>query len=120
MQGTAEDDWAIIRAITDPDQRVKFEPLLSDEAVAMVRALLTFDPVERCDASAMRTHAFFRELSWEALLNKQTTPPYVPKCNDPFDTSNFEPDIEPHLTGEKLLALQAGPYPAVAEWDGAF
>ena len=47
-------------------------------------------------------------------------PPHVPQCSNPFDTSNFEPDIEPHLTGEKLLGMQAEPYPAVAEWDADF
>ena len=40
-QGTAEDDWAIIRAITDADQRVEFDPLLSDEAVAVSRNFWT-------------------------------------------------------------------------------
>ena len=38
----------------------------------------------------------------------------------PADTSNFDPDIEDHLTGNKLLAIKADPYPAKAEWDGDF
>ena len=119
-QGTADDDWAIIRAITDAEHKLDFDPLLSEDTVSMVRALLTFDPRERADAATIRAHPFFRNLSWEDLLNKQMSPPYVPKCSDPFDTSNFEPDIEPHLTGKKLLALQAEPYRAAAEWDGDF
>mmetsp|Transcript_44985 Transcript_44985/g.124702 ORF Transcript_44985/g.124702 Transcript_44985/m.124702 type:complete len:134 (-) Transcript_44985:55-456(-) len=121
QQGTADDDWQIIQEICEPEHVVDFDSLLSDHAPDLMRGLLTHDPINRSDAATLRAHAYFKDLSWEALLNKKLSPPYVPKCADPFDVSNFEPDIEPDLTGEKLLSLEAGPYPADAgEWDENF
>ena len=38
----------------------------------------------------MKSHPFFDPIDWEALSAGEVTPPYVPDCGDPLDTTNFE------------------------------
>ena len=69
----------------------------------------------------VRSHPFLASIDLEALHHKQITPPYVPSCSDAFDTSSFDPEIDPDSTGDILLGLQAEPYPAnTDEWDADF
>lgn len=59
-----------------------------------------------------------RGLDWDALLNKSLVPPYVPPASEPFDTSNFEPEIDENLTGTIIFAMEVEPYPQNGdEWD---
>lgn len=59
-----------------------------------------------------------RGLDWDALLNKSLEPPYVPPASEPFDTSNFEPEIDDNLTGPIIFAMEVEPYPQNGdEWD---
>lgn len=37
-----------------------------------------------------KNHKWFKGIEWESILNCRTTPPFVPKCRNPSDTSNFE------------------------------
>ena len=60
---------------------------------------------------------------WHALLHKKLTPPWVPEVRDPFDVSNFEPDIDDGMDGTTLLGMHAAAYdelPPKERWDEAF
>jgi hypothetical protein len=37
----------------------------------------------------IKNHRFFKELNWDKLINKELTPPYVPKVKSNSDISNF-------------------------------
>ena len=46
----------------------------------------------------IKNHEFFKKINWEALEQKEITPPYTPKVSNETDTRNFE--IE--FTGESV------------------
>ncbi|XP_047545301.1 cAMP-dependent protein kinase catalytic subunit 1-like [Vanessa atalanta] len=37
-----------------------------------------------------KNHRWFKGIEWEAILNCRWTPPYIPKCKHPGDSTNFE------------------------------
>uniref|UniRef100_A0A7S3B1M2 cGMP-dependent protein kinase n=1 Tax=Haptolina ericina TaxID=156174 RepID=A0A7S3B1M2_9EUKA len=119
--GNATDDMNIIRRVTDTEFVVDINAGVPAAANELIRALLRRDPASRADAASVRAHAFFAgDLDFGKLLAKALKPPYIPQVSDPFDVANFDPEIDDDLTGEKLLALEAGPYPSEAEWDADF
>jgi len=120
-ESTIEDDWQIIRTIVDTNFAVKYDEQLSTDIVELLKGLLTHDHTARMDSSAIKRQPFFSDFDWTALLNKQLTPPHVPEHGDPFDTRNFEPEIEEHLSGKTLLGMEAEDYPILSnEWDADF
>lgn len=70
---------------------------LSAEAMDLIQGLLTRDPSERLGASDPREvtyHPFFADIDWNALYNRQVTPPYRPCLyTDPIDAANFEEEF---------------------------
>ena len=46
----------------------------------------------------IKNHEFFKKINWEALEQKEITPPFTPKVSNETDTRNFE--IE--FTGESV------------------
>ncbi|XP_039993091.1 protein kinase C eta type isoform X4 [Xiphias gladius] len=69
---------------------------------------LTKNPARRlgCVASeggesAVTSHAFFADIDWEKLNNREIEPPFRPRIKTPEDVNNFDPDFtqeEPTLT----------------------
>eukprot|EP01038_Epipyxis_sp_PR26KG_P008423 gene8423-11391_t len=48
----------------------------------------------RNESSGLENHPFFSDLDWQALLQCQVTPPYVPIIgSDPYDTRNFDKEF---------------------------
>ena len=120
--GQVQDDWAIIRSITDAELNVEYDSAVAPPARALMESLLDPDPGSRADAGSVRAHSFFADgvFNFGELLAKSVKPPYVPSVKDPFDVGNFDPDIEEHLTGKNLLGIEAEPYPEIPEWDADF
>ncbi len=84
--------------------KLRLPSWLSNEARTLLRGLLTKDPSQRLgvvpdshthtsDFEAIKSHAFFRGLSWRMLLLRKLEPPFLPSLSpdDPsLDTSNFD------------------------------
>jgi len=77
-----EDD--LFEAILHDD--VLYPVWLSREAVAILKAFMTKNPLRRlgCVPSqgsedAIRAHPFFREIEWDALEQRKVKPPFKPK-----------------------------------------
>jgi serine/threonine protein kinase len=52
----------------------------SAEAKDLILSLLKKDPNERLrDSSTIRLHPFLKNVNWEKIINKKTTPQYIPK-----------------------------------------
>lgn len=81
---------------------------LSKEAVSILKGFMTKNPSKRlgCVPSqngeeAIRRHAFFKEMDWDALEARRVKPPFRPKIKTKKDVNNFDADFtkeEPVLT----------------------
>ncbi|EQC41486.1 AGC protein kinase [Saprolegnia diclina VS20] len=62
---------------------------LSASAEHLINRLLEMDPEKRMGWDELRAHPFFVEhdINWDTLL--ETSPPFVPTLDDPYDTSYF-------------------------------
>lgn len=73
---------------------LRFPPFLSEECKSIIVGLLNRDPTKRLgstnDVEDIKTHAFFKPISWQALYRKEIDPPYKPKVKSNADTSNFD------------------------------
>ncbi|KAJ3200963.1 serine/threonine protein kinase, AGC, partial [Clydaea vesicula] len=81
---------------------------ISSSCKNLIRKLLHKDEEKRigsrAGASDVKHHAYFKGLNWALLRN--TTPPIIPKIQDPLDTSNFRNIGESEEEGEGLLDLE--------------
>lgn len=98
------------------DEDEIFDAILEDEplypitmprdAVSILQKLLTRDPTRRlgsgkADAEEIKRHPFFKDVSFDDVLNKRIPPPYFPTINGSADTSNFDEEFtkeQPTLT----------------------
>ncbi|OQR98660.1 protein kinase [Achlya hypogyna] len=80
-------------------QRLRSSPLefpagLSVEAMDLIAGLLERDPSMRLRATEVLVHPFFKDVAWEALLNREVEPEFRPcQYTDPLDAVNFEDDF---------------------------
>lgn len=74
--------------------KIKFPSGFDSNAKSLVKHLLEGDLTKRYGnlkggVKDIKGHRFFKELSWDKLVNKELTPPYVPKVKSNSDISNF-------------------------------
>ncbi|KAJ3558906.1 hypothetical protein NM688_g658 [Phlebia brevispora] len=98
------------------DEDEIFDAILEDEplypitmprdAVSILQKLLTRDPARRLgsgkgDAEEIKRHPFFKDVSFDDVLDKRIPPPYFPTVSGTADTSNFDEEFtkeQPTLT----------------------
>ncbi|KAM5173119.1 serine/threonine-protein kinase N1-like [Mantella aurantiaca] len=88
------------------NDEVRYPRFLSAEAIAIMRRLLRRNPDRRLgsgerDAEDVKKQPFFKELDFEALLDRRLPPPFTPCVKGPHDISNFDPEFTsegPELT----------------------
>ncbi|XP_067941075.1 serine/threonine-protein kinase N2-like [Watersipora subatra] len=91
------------------NEEVRYPRFLSTESIAIMRRLLRKNPEKRLgsherDAEDIKRQAFFRDLSWEDLLQRNIRPPFVPTVRSSMDVSNFDEEFtseKPVLTPPK-------------------
>ncbi|KAK2708104.1 calcium-independent protein kinase C-like [Artemia franciscana] len=81
---------------------------LSKEAVSILKGFMTKNPAKRLGCVqahggevAIRNHAFFRDIDWEALEARKVKPPFKPRIKNKKDTVNFDSEFtkeDPVLT----------------------
>uniref|UniRef100_A0A0A9WHM6 Protein kinase C n=1 Tax=Lygus hesperus TaxID=30085 RepID=A0A0A9WHM6_LYGHE len=81
---------------------------LSKEAVSILKGFMTKNPSKRLGCvvvqggeQAIRNHAFFKEMDWDALEARRLKPPFKPKIKSKKDALNFDAEFtkeEPVLT----------------------
>ena len=74
--------------------KIKFPSGFDSNAKSLVKHLLESDLTKRYGnlkggVKDIKGHRFFKELNWDKLLNKELTPPYIPKVKSNSDISNF-------------------------------
>lgn len=75
--------------------KIVFPKLFDKNAKALVKKLLTADLGKRYGnlkngVDDIKSHKWFKDMDWQALLDKQITAPMTPKVKDAADTSNFD------------------------------
>jgi serine/threonine protein kinase len=75
----------------------KYPPHLSKRARDLLEHLLKKDPAKRLgtegDAQVIKNHPWFEGVNWKALYHKQYEAPFIPRINNEFDLSNFDPEF---------------------------
>ncbi|XP_055676717.1 protein kinase C-like [Lutzomyia longipalpis] len=78
---------------------------LSREAVSILKGFMTKNPARRLGCTGnenqIKSHAFFKDLDWDALEVRKVRPPFRPKIRSPRDALNFDAEFtkeEPVLT----------------------
>ncbi|KAI9792771.1 MAG: hypothetical protein M1816_001503 [Peltula sp. TS41687] len=92
--------------------KVRFpKDALSTEGRNFVKGLLNRNPRHRLgaidDAEELKSHAFFADVDWDALMRKNVVPPFKPKLKGVLDTSNFDPEFTNALTNVTSLNTRA-------------
>ncbi|XP_056460765.1 serine/threonine-protein kinase N1b isoform X2 [Gadus chalcogrammus] len=95
-----DDEEEVFDSIVNDE--VRYPRFLSTDAIAIMRRLLRRNPERRLgsgekDAEDVKKQPFFKTMDWEALLQRQLAPPFVPALSGNADVSNFDEEF----TGEK-------------------
>src|SRR5690349_7011483 len=80
------------------------DPPISENAQNIIRSFCTVDRSRRLgnisgNANAVKSHPFFEGIEWDALLNRQISPPIVPQVRFPGDAQCF--DLYPEDDGKR-------------------
>uniref|UniRef100_A0A8C6LQA1 protein kinase C n=1 Tax=Nothobranchius furzeri TaxID=105023 RepID=A0A8C6LQA1_NOTFU len=91
-----DDEEEVFDSIVNDE--VRYPRFLSTEAIAIMRRLLRRNPERRLgsgekDAEEVKKQPFFRNVDWEALLQKKVPPPFVPSVRGREDVSNFDEEF---------------------------
>ncbi|XP_061883030.1 serine/threonine-protein kinase N1 isoform X3 [Entelurus aequoreus] len=99
-----DDEEEVFDSIVNDE--VRYPRFLSTEAIGIMRRLLRRNPERRLgsgekDAEEVKKQPFFRNVDWEALLQRKAPPPFVPSIGGKEDVSNFDEEFtteQPALT----------------------
>ncbi|KAK3511134.1 hypothetical protein QTP70_032089, partial [Hemibagrus guttatus] len=91
-----DDEEEVFDSIVNDE--VRYPRFLSSEAIGIMRRLLRRNPERRLgsgekDAEEVKKQPFFRNMDWEALLQRKLPPPFVPIIGDKEDVSNFDEEF---------------------------
>lgn len=112
---TPNDQMQICRNIVNSP--LKFPKHISEPCRDLISKLLVKDATKRIGLTrggiqAIKKHAFFDSVNWNALVKKEIEAPWIPTISDPLDTSNFEPIDEDE---EEMIFYDDG-----TNWDKDF
>ncbi|XP_056128361.1 serine/threonine-protein kinase N1b isoform X3 [Rhinichthys klamathensis goyatoka] len=91
-----DDEEEVFDSIVNDE--VRYPRFLSTEAIGIMRRLLRRNPERRLgsgekDAEDIRKQPFFRNMDWDALLQRRVPPPFVPALTGKEDVSNFDSEF---------------------------
>ncbi|XP_073790458.1 serine/threonine-protein kinase N1b isoform X1 [Danio rerio] len=91
-----DDEEEVFDSIVNDE--VRYPRFLSTEAIGIMRRLLRRNPERRLgsgekDAEDIKKQPFFRNMDWDALLQRKVPPPFVPAVATSEDVSNFDAEF---------------------------
>uniref|UniRef100_A0A8C5NG63 protein kinase C n=1 Tax=Gouania willdenowi TaxID=441366 RepID=A0A8C5NG63_GOUWI len=95
-----DDEEEVFDSIVNDE--VRYPRFLSTEAIGIMRRLLRRNPERRLgsgekDAEEVKKQPFFRNMDWEALLQRKVPPPFIPSIGSKEDVSNFDEEFTTEL-----------------------
>lgn len=105
------------------EKEIPIPKRLSVEARDLLKQILRKDPAQRIacregGVEELKAHAFFRNIDWDMLYNKEIPPPFVPQTQQASDVSNVDPEFLAELPEE--TPVQDSHLVAMARDDGEF
>lgn len=97
------------------EKTIRIPRSLSVKAASVLKGFLNKNPADRlgCNRESafmdIVNHPFFKQIDWEALEQKQVTPPFKPRLDSERDLANFPPEFtdEPvHLTPDDERVIE--------------
>jgi len=90
------DDDELFRSIID--SQPFYPQSMGRDAIQLTSLLLMKDPRKRlgasqADAQEVKSHPYFRNVDWQAMLEKRVPVPYVPKFKGKLDVSHFDEEF---------------------------
>lgn len=90
---TDEDPMGIYQKILKG--KIRYPKSFDESARSIVRHLVVADLSKRYGnlkngVNDIKTHRYFKNINWQAILSKSVPVPYKPKVKAPNDTSNFQ------------------------------
>jgi len=90
------DDEELFRNIIE--QQPFYPQSMGRDAINLTSSLLMKDPRRRlgasqADAQEVKNHAYFRNIDWQAMLEKRVPVPYQPKFKGDTDVSHFDEEF---------------------------
>eukprot|EP01135_Chromosphaera_perkinsii_P009553 Nk52_evm3s1810 gene=Nk52_evmTU3s1810 len=90
-------------------QDISFPEYVTPDAANILFLMLQRNPDARLgagpyDAEPIKSHIFFQEVNWDALLKKRIQPPYKPRLHSATDTSNFDPEFTSQKPNDSYAA----------------
>lgn len=91
-----DDEEEVFDSIVNDE--VRYPRFLSTEAIGIMRRLLRRNAEKRLgssekDAEDIKKQPFFRNIDWDALLQRQVPPPFIPAVKGKEDVSNFDAEF---------------------------
>lgn len=91
------------KILTSP---LKFPDNFDKDCKDLLIHLLNRDPTKRlgCNGSQeIKNHAFFKQIDWKKLYDKNYLPPFKPPVKDNIDTSNFDKEFTDEKPVDSVL-----------------
>lgn len=75
--------------------KVRYPHFMSPDARDLISGLCTVNPTHRLGnisggSGAIKSHAFFKKIDWDALYKREMKGPIVPELKHAADASNFD------------------------------
>jgi len=90
---------------------LRFPPFLSDNCKNIIIGFLNRDPKKRLgwqnDVDDVKSHPFFKEISFEKLYKKEIASKYKPELKSEEDSSNFDKEFTSEPVVDSLVAPSA-------------
>lgn len=92
---------------------------MSSDARDLISGLCTVDTSKRLGnisggASRVKSHAWFKNIDWDRLYNREVNGPIVPHLRGPADTRNFD-EYEPESSHRDAYTKELSD-----KWDESF
>jgi len=105
--------------------KLRFPDHVPPLARSFLEGLLARIPDQRLgggptDAAAVRGHAFFGAIDWEALERREIPPPFNPGVDNPMDLHNFDPEFTSEAVPASVVPNKALSKVSVVRVSDAF
>lgn len=75
---------------------IKYPVYLSKDATGILQAFFTHDPDKRLGTGGtdkIKSHPFFKNIDWEAILQKKIKPPFIPRISSDSDVKYIDSEF---------------------------
>ena len=79
-----------------------FPPNIPDDAIELMSALLTKNPIQRPSFEIIKKFRFFENLNWDKVYKREYQPEFIPPFDNDSKTSNFDPTFTKQTPADSL------------------